>query len=276
MCDGFVLDVKIWANLDVASWLDNDFGVGNAGYEGDVTNVEYTVRPNQYGEFVDPYLTDILNVTNPKFFDLSNGVLIENDGVSKLISHDKLPEPVSFVYNFTRPSYTLNYITPSKEDMQSTNEGIFQKDKTLRPKSNPGLCASHVGLKFKTKMYWRKCSEVSHKTEFEFTSVENESGTIKTREMGKMKGKPVELCWHVDVPSRRRKQKVVLKNCKRGADARQLWVVSDGQIWLHETYSAGAGLCVPFMGENTKLMVKWCYSTLVPYSVNGRFDGGGN
>ena len=267
LCDGFVLDVKIWANLDVVSWLDNDFGVGNAGYEGDVTNVEYTVEPNQYGEFVDPYLTDILNITNPNFIDLSNGVLIET-------AENKLPE-VSFVYNFTRPSHYLNYITPSKQDMQSPNEGIFQKDKTLRPRSNPGLCASHVGLDIKTKMYWRNCGEVGHETAFEFTSADNEIGTIKTEKNGETKGEQVELCWQVDAPNRRKKQKVVLKKCKPG-DVRQLWVVSDGQIWLKHTYRNGQGLCVPFMGENTKLVAKWCYSTLARYSVNGRFDGLGN
>ena len=62
---------------------------------------------------------------------------------------------------------------------------------------------------------------------------------------------------------------VYLRKCKN--NAKQKWVVEDGQVWLFMKDQKEATICVPFQGKGTKLETKNCYRQLAEFSNNGRF-----
>jgi hypothetical protein len=72
VCDGLVVDIKMYANLDEPTWDSPTFQLQNAGT---TENPQvYLGEGNQYGEFTDPYLTDngIVNPHKLDFTDTSN------------------------------------------------------------------------------------------------------------------------------------------------------------------------------------------------------------
>ena len=102
-CDGFLLDIKCWTNLFVESWDDPTMGNGNAGYPGSKI-LQYTVHPNAYGVFTDPYLVKA-GKTNEHQLILTNDsriiddpvddtvtILIEYPDVSHFNSYNKVPD----------------------------------------------------------------------------------------------------------------------------------------------------------------------------------------
>lgn len=62
VCDGVLIDIKFWANLDGATWNDETKNLANAG--AGTKTVTYNVKPGFYGKFVDPYHTS-RGVENP-------------------------------------------------------------------------------------------------------------------------------------------------------------------------------------------------------------------
>lgn len=62
VCDGFVVDVKLFANLDVPTWNSTTFQLYNAGTQK--RNQTYIGLGNQYGDFTDDYLVSN-GITNP-------------------------------------------------------------------------------------------------------------------------------------------------------------------------------------------------------------------
>ena len=73
-CDGFAIDMKMWANLFVETWDNHDMGAGNAGFPG-ATHLDYEVEANFYGKFNDPYLL-AKGLVNEHQLDLTNGTII--------------------------------------------------------------------------------------------------------------------------------------------------------------------------------------------------------
>lgn len=72
VCDGLVVDIKMYANLDEPTWDSPTFQLQNAGT---TENPQvYLGEGNQYGDFTDPYLTDngIVNPHKLHFTDTSN------------------------------------------------------------------------------------------------------------------------------------------------------------------------------------------------------------
>ena len=55
LCDGFLIDIKTWVNLD-KPWSEDDMFLGNAGNTyRDQTQVLFQAHANFYGKFTDPY-----------------------------------------------------------------------------------------------------------------------------------------------------------------------------------------------------------------------------
>ena len=78
LCDGFVIDIKTWVNLD-RPWTDDGIFLGNAGHEfGEQTKVLYQAHANFYGRFTDPWNAGKIN---PYTLDLTEDHKIqENPG----------------------------------------------------------------------------------------------------------------------------------------------------------------------------------------------------
>ena len=56
MCDGFLIDMKFYANLFEPSWEMPKMGLGNAGYPDREHDIDFRVQANVFGEYTDPYL----------------------------------------------------------------------------------------------------------------------------------------------------------------------------------------------------------------------------
>ena len=72
VCDGLVVDIKMYANLDQPTWDSPTFQLQNAGT---TENPQvYLGEGNQFGDFTDPYLADngIVNPHKLHFTDTSN------------------------------------------------------------------------------------------------------------------------------------------------------------------------------------------------------------
>ena len=102
MCDGFLIDLKVWTNLWEDSWYKPEMGLGNAGFPG-AQVIAYKVHANLYGEFTDPY-----NVGRGK----------QNPHALRLISGTKPRDPkkgdpsdtIIIHADFMRPSHPIKYI----------------------------------------------------------------------------------------------------------------------------------------------------------------------
>ena len=62
LCDGVLVDIKFYANLDGSSWNDENKYLGNAGVGTET--VTYQMQSGEYGVFTDEYNTD-LGIKNP-------------------------------------------------------------------------------------------------------------------------------------------------------------------------------------------------------------------
>ena len=83
LCDGVLVDIKFFANLDGQSWDNPSKYLANAGLgEKEVT---YTLQPGEYGTYTDPYLTN-KGETNPHAEDLGNAVKLKYPTVEKPVT----------------------------------------------------------------------------------------------------------------------------------------------------------------------------------------------
>jgi len=79
LCDGFLIDIKCWAELQGRPWTEKDLFIANAGrpYRGQET-VTFQAHANVYGEFTDPYNE---GKTNPHKVDFTeDGKIQQNPG----------------------------------------------------------------------------------------------------------------------------------------------------------------------------------------------------
>ena len=99
MCDGFLIDLKVWGNLFEDSWAKQKMGLGNAGFKGQQV-IDFDVPANLYGVFTDPYLVGQGKV-NPHMLNLTKGDQV----VKKGEPYERLVVPMDFMMD----SYPIDY-----------------------------------------------------------------------------------------------------------------------------------------------------------------------
>ncbi len=78
LCDGVLVDIKFYANLDGKSWNDPNKYLANAGHGSE--EVVYKVEPGEYGVFTDPYNIE-RGVKNPDAENLTGEVKLKYPAV---------------------------------------------------------------------------------------------------------------------------------------------------------------------------------------------------
>jgi hypothetical protein len=185
---------------------------------------------------------------------------------------DYIKPTADFALNYTRFGYHAEIVNPSEEDMK-VDYRLIQADKTLRPVVDPEMCASFNDRGSKdAQLYWKDCEQVEGDTivnEFEFDENDDHYGYIKTTGDGQ------KMCWTIKSTKRGLdNQKVFVSKCKNSW--KQRWVMEDGQVWFYVKHNFRhepiEKFCVPYRGDNTKLIVKRCFRELEEYSINGRYE----
>lgn len=88
VCDGVLVDIKFYANLDGESWNSETKYLANAGV-GQKT-VTYKVQEGVYGRFTDPYLTS-RGIENPEAMRIGPEVLVTFPAVLNPVSYQPVP-----------------------------------------------------------------------------------------------------------------------------------------------------------------------------------------
>jgi hypothetical protein len=88
LCDGVLVDIKFYANLDGADWDDERKYLANAGV-GE-RNVTYTVQEGSYGKFTDPYHTR-RKVENPHAANIGPKVVLKYRSVQPPVTAKPVP-----------------------------------------------------------------------------------------------------------------------------------------------------------------------------------------
>lgn len=118
MCDGFVIDMKLWWNLDAPTWNDPDLFLGNAGFEGQQVN-HYDVDTNVYGKYNDPYLVDT-GAENPNMMTLvEDGEIVES-------AKEKSP-PGKFYLDFGRLGKYLKFNAVKFDTEEESSSSVVKK-----------------------------------------------------------------------------------------------------------------------------------------------------
>jgi len=88
VCDGVLIDIKFFANLDGAAWNSESKYLANAGVGQ--RRVTYNVKPGFYGRFTDPYLTD-RGVKNPDAAYIGPKEVLEYPTVRPPVGYQPVP-----------------------------------------------------------------------------------------------------------------------------------------------------------------------------------------
>jgi len=88
LCDGVLIDIKLFANLDGASWNDESKYLANAGVGS--KEVTYTVQEGTYGRFTDPYFTE-RGIQNPHAAHIGPQVVLKYPTVREPVT--SVPAP---------------------------------------------------------------------------------------------------------------------------------------------------------------------------------------
>ena len=101
LCDGYLIDIKTWANLD-KPWDEDHLFLGNAGHTyGGQTQVKFQAQANHYGVFKDPYNE---GKTNPYELDFTEDHEIQE------IPEDSADVPVvDFIIDFGKEGTVNEY-----------------------------------------------------------------------------------------------------------------------------------------------------------------------
>ena len=83
LCDGVLVDIKFFANLDGQRWDDPNKYLANAGHGKE--EVIYEVEPGEYGVFTDPYNVE-RGVKNPDAENLTGEVKLKYPTVQKPVT----------------------------------------------------------------------------------------------------------------------------------------------------------------------------------------------
>lgn len=93
LCDGVLIDIKLYANLDGRDWNNPNKYLANAGTG--TKSVTYKIEPGQYGVFTDAYLVEG-GTENPEAADL--------------------PEEITLTYPAVEPPVSYNEPVPSEDE----------------------------------------------------------------------------------------------------------------------------------------------------------------
>ncbi|MDE0153570.1 MAG: hypothetical protein OXN23_06920 [Gammaproteobacteria bacterium] len=83
LCDGVLVDIKFYANLDGQGWDNPTKYLANAGHGQE--EVTYTLEPGEYGVYTDPYLTE-KGEKNPHAIDLGDELTLKYPAVEKPVT----------------------------------------------------------------------------------------------------------------------------------------------------------------------------------------------
>ena len=83
LCDGVLIDIKFFANLDGQGWNSPNKYLANAGQGKE--EVKYTMQPGEYGVYTDPYLTK-KGEKNPHAKNLEGEVTLKYPTVEKPVT----------------------------------------------------------------------------------------------------------------------------------------------------------------------------------------------
>ncbi|MCY3853332.1 MAG: hypothetical protein OXG03_07175 [Gammaproteobacteria bacterium] len=83
LCDGVLVDIKFYANLDGQGWDSPTKYLANAGHGQE--EVTYTLEPGEYGIYTDPYLTG-KGEENPHAVDLGGELTLKYPAVEKPVT----------------------------------------------------------------------------------------------------------------------------------------------------------------------------------------------
>lgn len=86
LCDGVLLDIKFFANLDGATWNDETKYLPNGA--GGTKSVTYKVKPGHYGTFTDEYNTS-RGIKNPDETTIPARITLTFDSVRKPVGYRK-------------------------------------------------------------------------------------------------------------------------------------------------------------------------------------------
>ena len=88
VCDGVLIDIKFFANLDGETWNNPRKYLANAG--AGTRKVTYHVKPGLYGVFVDPYHTS-RGVTNPEAAQIGPNEVLRYRSVQPPVGYTPVP-----------------------------------------------------------------------------------------------------------------------------------------------------------------------------------------
>lgn len=83
LCDGVLVDIKFYANLDGQGWNSPTKYLANAGHGRQ--EITYTLEPGEYGVYTDPYLTE-KGEENPHAIDLDGELTLKYPTVEKPVT----------------------------------------------------------------------------------------------------------------------------------------------------------------------------------------------
>lgn len=83
LCDGVLVDIKFYANLDGQGWDDPAKYLANAGHGQQ--EVTYKLEPGEYGVYTDPYLTE-KGEKNPHAIDLGGELTLKYPAVEEPVT----------------------------------------------------------------------------------------------------------------------------------------------------------------------------------------------
>jgi hypothetical protein len=117
ICDGIVVDIKLYGNLDVPSWDLSSFQLQNAGSTENPQT--YIGLGNQYGDFTDPYLVDN-GIVNPHALHFT-----EESNPSK--------KPIQGIeVKFDQVGITSKYVDPESGETIPRKAGLNKAQKKER------------------------------------------------------------------------------------------------------------------------------------------------
>jgi len=117
VCDGLVVDVKLYANLDVPAWDSPSFQLQNAGTRE--RRQTYIGLGNRYGDFTDPYLVG-KGATNPHALHFTAE---SNPGVKPI---------QGITLKFEEVGDTSHYVDPDTSVLTPATGGLTRQESRQR------------------------------------------------------------------------------------------------------------------------------------------------
>jgi len=129
LCDGIIMDIKLWTNLNGVSWADSAYMLGNTAM--DSLEVDYTVEDNVVGIYTDPYLIGSGEV-NPYILDFTeDGQIVKKGSVMTstiiTVQYSEVASPPCYVDDTTTsPCFedAFDYVIGDTTSQTSTDDSF--------------------------------------------------------------------------------------------------------------------------------------------------------